>query len=735
VANLENLPMNKMITSLMGAAVIAVATTAHALSFSTAVAPVKQSPDHGHLAWNGEVANFISIPADGTYRVTVRAAGMLAAGIGPDMALRVNESTRQTVRLNHTDWRNYTFDVKLNDGVHRIGVAFTNDETINGQDRNLLLDTITISPVQGGGEPAFTTANAYAAGAQQRDADVLAATNALIAEHRKAPAQVIVVDSKGNPVSGASVEVRQTASEFLFGANLNCFNVYGTTAENNAYKQHFSDLLNYATVPMYWAYIEPVKNNPNYAFLDAIVNWGNSKGLQMKGHAVLYGEAGMVPAWAGNPTQQTQLDRISAIFNRYGSSIKNWDLVNEPVSAPVNFDFTTAYQHARNLRPDANLIVNEYGQLYSGFDIFYANAYQTLRQVMQQKLAAGAPIDVIGLQAHEPLDTAWPLETVWAHLNLYGELGPDIHITEFSPCSNGNPVLGTPYRGTWTEATQAQFAEDFYRVCFAHPKVKAISWWDLSDNGAWLPGGGMLRANLTPKPVYDRLKNLIHNEWRTNVNGTSNAQGRYLVDAFHGKYSVKVTINGVAHNTTLTVTEEGDNVVTVTVPASGSAPADTTAPVITLNGAASMTINVGSNFTDPGASATDNKDGNLTPAITVSGSVNRLVVGTYTLTYNVKDAAGNAATPVVRTVNVVDTVKPVITLTGASTINVRRNKTFTDPGATATDNYYGNLTSSIVKTGTVDTSRIGTYKLYYNVTDGSGNKATQVVRTVNVTLL
>lgn len=82
------------------------------------------------------------------------------------------------------------------------------------------------------------------------------------------------------------------------------------------------------------------------------------------------------------------------------------------------------------------------------------------------------------------------------------------------------------------------------------------------------------------------------------------------------------------------------------------ASADTTAPVITLTGASTINLTVGDSFTDPGATATDNIDGNLTSSIIVTGSVNTSVQGTYTLNYNVSDAAGNAATQVSRTVNV-----------------------------------------------------------------------------------
>ncbi|APG66481.1 peptidase S8 [Tenacibaculum todarodis] len=162
---------------------------------------------------------------------------------------------------------------------------------------------------------------------------------------------------------------------------------------------------------------------------------------------------------------------------------------------------------------------------------------------------------------------------------------------------------------------------------------------------------------------------------------------------------------------------------------------DTTAPVITLNGTSTMDIDQGSSFTDPGATASDNIDGNLTSSIVVTGTVNSSVVGTYTLNYNVSDAAGNPAIQVSRTVNVnavADTTVPIITLNGSSTMNLTLGDSFTDPGATATDNVDGNLTSSIVVTGTVNTASAGTYTLNYNVSDAAGNAATQVTRTVNV---
>lgn len=80
---------------------------------------------------------------------------------------------------------------------------------------------------------------------------------------------------------------------------------------------------------------------------------------------------------------------------------------------------------------------------------------------------------------------------------------------------------------------------------------------------------------------------------------------------------------------------------------------DTTAPVISLNGSNIVSVNLGSTYTDAGATAIDNVDGNITSKIKVSSNVNTSKVGTYYVTYTVSDNAGNTATNT-RKVEVVD---------------------------------------------------------------------------------
>ena len=79
---------------------------------------------------------------------------------------------------------------------------------------------------------------------------------------------------------------------------------------------------------------------------------------------------------------------------------------------------------------------------------------------------------------------------------------------------------------------------------------------------------------------------------------------------------------------------------------------DTVTPVLTLLGESSVSVAARTSYIDAGATATDNVDGNISASIAVTGSVDLAIVGSYTLTYNVVDFAGNPATPVTRNVSV-----------------------------------------------------------------------------------
>ena len=158
---------------------------------------------------------------------------------------------------------------------------------------------------------------------------------------------------------------------------------------------------------------------------------------------------------------------------------------------------------------------------------------------------------------------------------------------------------------------------------------------------------------------------------------------------------------------------------------------DTTAPIITLIGENAITLEVGTSYNDAGATAIDNNDGDLSANIIVTGTVDTSTVGMYTITYSATNASENTGSAT-RTVIIVDTILPVITLLGDNPVSIKVGSTYTDAGATASDNYDGDLTSGITTVNNVNLNTVGTYTVTYNVSDANSNSAQEVTRTVNV---
>lgn len=147
---------------------------------------------------------------------------------------------------------------------------------------------------------------------------------------------------------------------------------------------------------------------------------------------------------------------------------------------------------------------------------------------------------------------------------------------------------------------------------------------------------------------------------------------------------------------------------------------DTTNPVVTLNGDAVVTLEVGSTYTDLGASYTDNYDASGNAVM--SGTVNTAVLGTYPITYSYTDASSNKGTISRSVVVVVDTVDPVLDILGNITYTIGDGIPTIADFVTATDNYDGDIISSLDYTFTVgDYLTAGSYALTLTITDSSGN--------------
>ena len=119
-----------------------------------------------------------------------------------------------------------------------------------------------------------------------------------------------------------------------------------------------------------------------------------------------------------------------------------------------------------------------------------------------------------------------------------------------------------------------------------------------------------------------------------------------------------------------------------------------------------------------------------TRAVKVSNNINYSKVGTYEITYSVKNLLGCFSKEEIRTITIVDKIKPVIELQGGD-ISLAINEPYKELGYTAFDELDGNLTENVIVEDKVDNQKAGDYEVIYRVKDSSENEAS-LSRHVNV---
>ena len=379
------------------------------------------------------------------------------------------------------------------------------------------------------------------------------ATQARIKRWRMGPLTIHAAYSDGRPVPNAQIEVMQTRHAFLFGCNAFGCDPADTSPAQKAYQRQFTALFNYATLPFYWGAYEPAPEKKDDAKLQAMTAWCLAHSITPKGHPLVWHE--VWPSWAPNtPDAAIPLlqARVTDLVTRY-KAIGYWDVVNEANSAasfsPPNGESVwvkrdgpasvveTALGWARKAgtgRP-TTFLYNDYNTDSANLDL------------LTQMERDGKLPDAIGLQSHMH-GGVWPLSKVWTVCQRFSQFGRPIHFTETTVLSGPKRAVDYdgPYPSDWNttpgeEAAQADYVAQFYTALFSHPAVRAITWWDFSDKNAWLNApAGLLRKDMTPKPAYTRLMNLIHKTWWTHLSGKADSQGTLTRRVFYGEYVVTV---------------------------------------------------------------------------------------------------------------------------------------------------------------------------------------------------
>jgi len=383
--------------------------------------------------------------------------------------------------------------------------------------------------------------------------------------HRVHETLLTVADTSGRALANTEVSVAQISHAFGFGNIgfdfLSLANDEPDEIGTETLATLYNDIFNTATLPFYWGRFEPRRGEPDTARLQQAARWFQQRGVALKGHPLVWHT--VQPDWllgrSLDDLERLQRERIHRDVANFAGLVDTWDVINEVVIMPV-FDhgdngitqlahakgripmIRMAFEEARAANPHAKLLLND-------FDL--SSAYECL---IEGVLEAGIEIDAIGLQTHMH-QGYWGEDAMLSMVDRFARYKLPIHMTESSLVSGhtmpADIVDLNDYRiPSWPstpdgEARQADEVERHYRSLIAHPSIEAITYWGMTDAGAWLGAPvGLVRADGTPKPSYDALHRLVKEEWwlrQTTV--LTDAEGRVSVNGFPGEYELRVSDN------------------------------------------------------------------------------------------------------------------------------------------------------------------------------------------------
>lgn len=384
---------------------------------------------------------------------------------------------------------------------------------------------------------------------------ILESAEARIQQIRTGPAEIRVLDRNGQPLKHTEVRVRLLSHEFKLGCN--AFGLGNVTrpalapALQQAYEERFAALLNFATLPFYWGYYEKDRGNTREAEVRRMAAWCRAHGIAVKGHPLAWHE--VFPEWAKDlPDEEVlklQRARIADIVRSFQGTVDTFDAINE-ATVSTRFDNAIArwvasrgaasvvdevLHLAHQANPSATLLYNDF------------NVSTDFENLVAELQKMKSPVAIVGIQSHMHKEL-WPMDKVWTVCETYARFGLPLHFTELTILSGRFKAKDdNDWRKVHTdwltnpegEQRQLEYGRKLYTVLFSHPAVEAVTWWDLSDFQSWAGApAGLLRKDMSPKPLYDWLMDAFHRKWTTDVVVKTDETGLLKVQAFYGDYEV-----------------------------------------------------------------------------------------------------------------------------------------------------------------------------------------------------
>jgi endo-1,4-beta-xylanase len=267
---------------------------------------------------------------------------------------------------------------------------------------------------------------------------------------------------------------------------------------------------NYLTAEyeMKWYVLEPSQGATNFGPGDAIVGFALSQGMQVKGHTLVW--HGGTPSWVNalSPADlRIAVDRhIRNVAGYFRGRVQAWDVVNEAVADNGqglrdtvfrqklgDSYIADAFRAARDADPQARLFYNDYGG--EGMSAKANRIYDLLRDL----LAAGVPIDGVGLQMHISANNRPSDGSIAANMSRLADLGLIVHISEMDVRVNSVPGN----QQTKLDVQRAAY-HDVVRICVMEPGCEAVTFWGFTDAHTPIRGDSPLLFDTAfqPKPAY-----------------------------------------------------------------------------------------------------------------------------------------------------------------------------------------------------------------------------------------
>lgn len=411
--------------------------------------------------------------------------------------------------------------------------------------------------------------------------------------HRKQQVTIRVINESGAPVSNSNVAINQTNHEFLFGCgafDTLSINTDSSTGPINFYDDKkrpdasfyqdrvdkWTQVFNYGTLPFYWGGYEPTEGDVKFESRMNAAKYLVNHNAKVKGHPLCWHTAcaDWLMEYDNKTIMDKQLKRIERDVIAFKGVVDMWDVINETVIMPVYDRYDNAitricneygrttlikevFDAAKAANPDAVLLINDF------------NLSKNYQAVIEECLDKDVPISAIGIQTHQHQGYRG-LDWLMDILDRFSIYNIPLHFTENTLVSGdimpADIVDLNDYQvDSWPstpegEARQEKEWKEMYETLFGHPSVEAITGWDFAD-GAWLHApSGLIRQDNSVKPSYNTLKRLIHEEWHTSENLTTNANGEVSLTGFRGSYDI--TCNGSKASFTI---DKNSNTITVTV--------------------------------------------------------------------------------------------------------------------------------------------------------------------------